>query len=233
MPASDYFLPRPPIEFALERQEAFERLFHSTPVGGLIDYQLPYPKWQYLSWLCETKELVLHGSQNLEISEVEPRQAKDKKAFSDQKAIYATTDGIWVIYFAIIDRKRFNGISLFNSCLQVRLGVDQWSEPVYFFSVSQFARVQKPWCDGMVYILPRQTFEQEAHQQAQGMEIAFPHWISHVAIKPVSRLRVGPQDFPFLEQIHGHDDEKLVQLAMSDPNGFPWPEALVSVEEVK
>ena len=228
MPAYELLLSQPPIESTPERQQAFERLFQATPVGGLIDYQLPYPKWQYLSWLCETKELVLHGSQNLGIDTVEPQQARDIKAFSKQDAIYATTNGIWVIYFAIIDRKNFPGLSLFNSCLQVRTAADQWSEPFYFFSISQFARVQNPWCEGMVYILPRQTFEQEAHQQAQGMEVVFPHWISPVAVQPIARLRVESQDFPFLDQIHGHDDEKLVKLYQTDPDGFPWPEALVS-----
>jgi len=228
MPAYELLLSQPLIESTPERQQAFERLFQATPVGGLIDYQLPYPKWQYLSWLCETKELVLHGSQNLGIDTVEPQQARDIKAFSKQDAIYATTNGIWVIYFAIIDRKNFPGLSLFNSCLQVRIAADQWSEPFYFFSISQFARVQNPWCEGMVYILPRQTFEQEAHQQAQGMEVVFPHWISPVAVQPIARLRVGSQDFPFLDQIYGHDDEKLVKLYQTDPDGFPWPEALVS-----
>ncbi|MGB8214953.1 MAG: hypothetical protein WCE68_15500 [Anaerolineales bacterium] len=228
MPASDYFLPRPPIEPSSARDAAFEKLFHSTPAGSLIDYELSYPKWQYLSWLCVTKELVLHGSQNPSIDEVEPRQAEDKKAFSNQKAIYATTDGIWVLYFAIIDRKKYTGIALFNSCLQTRAPGGEWREPVYFFSISQFALVQEPWCEGVVYVLPRRTFEQEAHHQAQGLEIALPHWISPVAARPVAKLRVGPHDFPFLAQVHGHDDKKLVQLAMSDPNGFPWPAALVS-----
>ena len=228
MPGYELLLSQPPVESTPEMWQAFERLFQDTPVGGLIDYQIHYPKWQFLSWLCETKVLVLHGSQNLEIDVVEPRQARDVRAFSKQETIYATTDGIWVIYFAIIDRKNFTGLSLFNSCLQVRIAADQWSNPLYFFSVSQFAMVQNPWCEGMVYILPRQAFEQEAHQQAQGMEVDFPHWISSVAVEPVARLRVEPQDFPFLDQIRGHDDERLAELYQSNPDGFPWPEALVS-----
>jgi len=211
-----------------ERQREFEDLFQATPPGNLIDYKLPYPKWQYLSWLCGTKQFVLHGSQTQKIDIVEPRQAKDIRTFSKQKAIYATTDGIWVIYFAIIDRENFPGISLFNSCLQVRIDDNRWSGPFYFFSVSHFAKIQNPWRDGMIYILPRQTFEKEAHQKAQEMEVAFPHWISSVAVQPFSKLKVGPQDFPFLDQIHGHDDEKLVELYQSDPDGFPWPEALIS-----
>jgi hypothetical protein len=228
VPAYELFLPQPPMELTPEKEQAFENLFLSTPKGELIDYHLPYPKWQHLSWLCATKELVLHGSQNQEIGVVEPQQARDIRDFSNQEAIYATTDGIWVIYFAIIDRKKFKGLNLFNSCVQVRNAEGQWSEPNYFFSVSHFARIQKPWCEGMIYILPRQTFEQEAHQQAQGMEIALPHWISHTAAHPVARLVVGPQDFPFLDQIHGHDDEKVAQLYQTDPDGFPWHKALIS-----
>jgi hypothetical protein len=63
-------------------------------------------------------------------------------------------------------------------------------------------------------------------RQAQGVEIVLPHWISHLPASPVARLRGGPEDFPFLAQIHGHNNEKLVQLSAADPNGFPWPDAL-------
>jgi len=226
--AARFLLPRPPFDVSPAQQAAFEDLWRATPPGGVVDYGLPYPKWQYLSYLCDTGELVLHGSQNRDIGIVEPRQAVDKRAYSNQRAIYATTDGIWVIYFAILDRARYPEMGLFNSCLRVRVAADQLSEPLYFFSITHSALLQKPWRDGMVYILPRQEFEQEAPQQAQGMEVVFPHWISTAPAEPVARLCVGPQDFPFLAQIHGHNNERLVQLATANPNGFPWPEALES-----
>lgn len=228
MEAPTFLLPRPDFEQTPEMMAAFENLLQSTPAGGLIDYSLPYPKWQFLSYLCETKEVVLHGSQHCQIQTVEPRQANDIKAFSNQHAIYATTDGIWVIYFAIVDRKKYPGLSLFNSCFCARISADQFSDPLYFFSITHSALLQQPWCEGMIYILPRQTFEREASQQVQGVEIVFPHWVSSVAAAPLARLRVGPQDFPFLSSIHGHNDEKLVAMAMADPDGYPWPEALES-----
>jgi hypothetical protein len=203
-------------------------LYKSTPVGSFVDYHLAYPKWQFLSYLCETRELVLHGSQNPSIGVVEPRQANDIRAFSDQRAIYATTDGIWVIYFAILERKKYPEMSLFNTCLRARISADQLSLPMYFFSISHSVLLQKPWGEGVIYILPREPFEQEASQQMQGMEIVFPHWISTIPATPVARLQVGWQDFPFLDQIHGHNDEKLVKLYKANPQGFPYPEALVS-----
>ncbi|HTX80057.1 MAG TPA: hypothetical protein VMC62_10330, partial [Longilinea sp.] len=208
-----FLLPPPPVEMTPEKQNAFERLWHATPQGRLIDFHLPYPKWEFLTYLCETKELVLHGSQNPGIDIVEPRQANDKRSFSNQHAIYATTDGIWVLYFAILDRKKFPGMSLFNSCMRVRLPGGQLSESTYFFSITHSALVQQPWCQGIIYILPRGPFQQEAPQKMQGMEIVFPHWISTTSAKPVAKLSVEPQDFPFLAQIHGHNDEKLMQLA--------------------
>ena len=228
MDAASFLLPRPPFEITPEKKTAFEDLYQSTKAGCFIDYRLPFPKWQYLSFLCETKELVLHGSQDQSIGEVEPRQANDKKEFSNQRAIYATTDGIWVIYFAILDRKKYSEMSLFNSCLRVRVSADQISDPMYFFSITHSVLLQKPWCQGMVYILPRHSFKQEASQEMQGMEIFFPHWISTIPAQPIARLQVGSQDFPFLEQIHGHDDEKLVHLAAQDPGGFPWAESLIN-----
>jgi hypothetical protein len=222
-----FLLPRPAFDKTPEMLAAFEQVFLSTPAGGFVDYTLPYPKWQYLTYLCEAKELVLHGSQNLDIDEVEPRQAVDVKAFSNQQAIYATTDGIFVIYFAIIDRKQFP-LSLFNSCFQVRMSPDQLSDPFYFFSISHPALLQKPWCPGAIYILPRQDFEQEPAQMVGGAEILLPHWVSARPACPVAKLLVLPQDFPFLAQVHGHNDARLVELTAADPGGFPWPEALES-----
>ncbi len=226
MDASSFLLPRPCFDKSPEMVAAFDNLFQSTPSGAFIDYSLPFPKWQFLSYLCETRNLVLHGSQNLEIEQVEPKQANDKRAYSNQFAIYATTDGIWVMYFAILDRKKYPEITLFNSCLQARISPDQLSEPLYFFSITQSVLVQKPWCTGAIYILPREFFTQEAPQQAQGTEIIFPHWISSQSAQPIAKILVEPVDFPFLDQIHGHNDEKLIQLYSANPDGFPWLEAL-------
>jgi hypothetical protein len=228
MEAPSFLLPRPSFKKTSEMMEAFDNLFESNSTGGFIDYSLPHPKWQFLSHLCETKELVLHGSQNPEIELVEPRQANDKKAFSNQRAIYATTDGIFVQYFAILDRKKHPKMTLFNSCLQARISPNQLSEPMYFFSITQSVLLQKPLCIGTIYILPRQSFEQESPQQMQGTEIIFPQWVSSQPVQPIAKLIVEPDDFPFLHQIHGHNDEKLVRLATENPNGFPWLEALES-----
>jgi hypothetical protein len=228
MEAPSFFLPRPRFDKTPEMKAAFANLLDSTPSGKVVDYSLPFPKWQFLTYICETKELVLHGSQNLGIEIVDPRQANDIKAFSNQTAIYATTDGIFVLYFAILDRMKFPEMTLFNSCLQARTSPEQLSEPLYFFSITHSVLLQKPWCIGAVYILPRHFFTQESAQQVQGTEIVFPHWIGSTPTRPIAKLIVEPDDFPFLNQIHGHNNEELLRMASEDPNGFPWLDALES-----
>jgi hypothetical protein len=223
-----FLLPRPSFEKTPQMVAAFDHLIQATAVGDWVDYSLPYPKWQFLTYLCEANPFVLHGSQNLEIPRVEPQQARDIRAFSSQRAIYATTDGIWVQYFAILDRLKYPEMSLFNSCLQARDFSGLWSEPLYFFSITNAVFLQKPWCTGAVYILPREHFVQEAAQSIQGTEIVFPHWTGSQPAQPIARLLVGPQDFPFLAQIHGHNDARLMELAAENPEGFPWLEALES-----
>jgi hypothetical protein len=222
-----YFLPSPQLSLNREKKAAFDDLWRSTPPGDLIDYRLPHPKWEFLTDICRTNELVLHGSQRQDIEIVEPQQARDKREFSNQRAIYATTDGIWVVFFAIIDRKHYSELSLFNSCFQVYQDASHLSDPYYFFSITQTVKLQQPWCNGMVYILPRHGFYREPVQKLSGVEVIFPHWISDQPARPAARIIVGPQDFPYMDQIHGHDDEKLIELFTKNPGGFPI-EAVVS-----
>jgi hypothetical protein len=120
MQTPDYFLPQPPFDLSREKQKAFDGLMNSTAAGAWLDFSLPFPKWQFLSYLCQSRQVVLHGSQNTTIEVVKPRAAQDIKTFSAQNAIYATTDGIFVIYFAIIYRQRFQPLSLFETCLTIK-----------------------------------------------------------------------------------------------------------------
>lgn len=223
MQIPDYFLPRPDLDLTPEKTQAFDRLYSemTTYPGRVLDYRLPYPKWQFLSYLGEMHPVLFHGSQNNEIEKLEPRQPQDIREFSNQLAVYATDDGIWSMYFAIHDRQKF-GMSLVNSCVRVQDGGGHLSAPVYFFSISASALAQKPWCTGTVYILPRANFVMEPPQQYRGVQIVLAHWVSYLPSHPLGRLRIGPQDFPFLAQIRGHDDEILFARAQADPDGFPW-----------
>jgi hypothetical protein len=63
-----------------------------------------------------------------------------------------------------------------------------------------------------------------------GVEVIFPHWISTSKALPLAKLMVEPQGFPFMAQIRGYDDERLIQLASANPDGFPWVEGLINLQ---
>jgi hypothetical protein len=104
------------------------------------------------------------------------------------------------MYFAILDRDRFP-MTLSNSAARVELEGRKLSDPYYFFSITQQALAQRPYRRGWVYLLPRDTFEQQPKQKFRGLDIHLPQWASAEPVRPLGKLEVGPEDFPFLAQM--------------------------------
>lgn len=186
-----------------------------------IDYKLDAPKWQFLCHAAERTGMVLHGSGNPDITQFEPRQPADTLEFSNQHAVFAATDGIWPMYYAILDRERHPTMMLCNSTIRIGSG-DQLSGPHYFFSISEWALKQQPWRSGTVYLLPADTFETQPAIEADGVSVHIAQAASPLPVAPAAKLPVRPSDFPFLNQIHGHDDDLLNARIAADPEGFPW-----------
>jgi len=207
-------------EMRSEFDEMLEGL-RDSPDGGPIGSGSTFPKWQFLSYVCRADDLVLHGSCEPGIAELEPREADDVRAYSAQKAIYATTDGIWAIFFAILNR-RDHKIGTTNTCFTVTAESEESLGTFYYFSVSQHALDAGPWSAGAVYVLPRVGFSQEEPREYGGALIAFPHWISNSAARPYGYLTVGPEDFPFLGDVRGHDDEEHARRYRENPEWRPW-----------
>lgn len=47
---------------------------------------------------------MLHGTGEPDIALFEPRQPEDLSEFGGRRAVFAAMDGIWPMYFAILDR---------------------------------------------------------------------------------------------------------------------------------
>lgn len=217
------FLPQPAARWDDTTLASFDRLYAEAVENGAgseIVYTLPAPKWQFLCYLCDYKGILIHGSGNRDIAEFEPRQSNDVSEFGNRRAVYAASDGIWPLYFAIVDRERYV-TSLVNSSFRV-VEAGQRSLPYYFFSVNADALPHHPWREGMVYLLPGNSFEQQPNLHFRGMEIELAHWASPVPVKPLAKLAVQPTDFPFLAQTVPHDPAVIQARAAADPDGFPW-----------
>lgn len=221
----DYWLTRPTVNFDERIQNAFDELWNSTlSIGGcpIIDFALPYPKWQFLCHIADHHGIAMHGSGNPDIAMFEPRQSNDLNDFGNQKAIYAASDGLWAMFFAIVDRDRVGSIT--NACVRLADETEAFYGPYYFFSVSQSALPNQPWRTGTVYLLPRSSFITQLPMAFGSYQAHFAQLASFEPVQPLAKLTITPEDFPFLQQIRGHDDERLQEYATALQTGAPWPQ---------
>ena len=224
----DYWLTRPNADIDAAARASFDGLLQSALAaadGGLIPYDLPAPKWQFVCYAAERYDLAWHGSGEPAIALFEPRQANDLNDFGNQKAIYASSDALWAMFFAIVDRDRFP-MSITNACIRLADEAGQVHGPFYVFSVSQRWLPHQPWRTGTLYLLPRATFESQPLLPFGPYQVHIAQLASRVPVKPLARLTIAPADFPFLRQIRGHDDQRLPEYAAALQSGAPWPAEL-------
>lgn len=223
----DYWLPRPTMGFDQATQLAFDELLNATlRIGGCptIQFTLPYPKWQFLCYLADHHDLALHGSGDSKIALFEPRQSNDLNEFGNQTAVYAASDGLWAMFFAIVDRERVKSIT--NACVRLADETGTLHGPFYVFSVSRSSLPSQPWRTGTVYLLPRSSFMTQPPMAFGSYQVHIAQLASFEPVQPLAKLTVTPADFAFLTQIRGHDDERLQEYATALQTGAPWPKDL-------
>lgn len=221
-----YFLTRPAWTPSLAQEEALQGWLAGTVRPGGNALTRP-PKgvsvWQALAWLGETDDVLLHGTGEPDISVFVPRQPVDLGAFGSQRAVYAASDGVWAMFYAVLDRVKYP-TTINNGAFVLRRGETALG-PFYFFSVSEEALAQRPFRAGWVYVLPRAGFSEEAPKPYGPYLAHTHHWASLNSVRPLVRLAVQPQDFPFLEHIRPHDEATLHRRMRENPGGFPWVDA--------
>jgi hypothetical protein len=201
---------------------AFDGTFEAAvATGGAIDYRLAAPRWQFICHIADTRPVVLHGSGNPAIARFEPRQPEDTTEFGNRNAVYAASDGLWPMYFAILDRDR-HPMTLINSAIRPIGPNGDLGESRYFFSICDTALAASPWRRGTLYFLPRQTFEPQPAVELNGNRAVILQWASAEPVTPLAQIAVGPEDFPLLDRIRGHDRESTFARARAEPEAFPW-----------
>jgi hypothetical protein len=175
--------------------------------------------WAWLSWLCEAQGFVAHGTGQADVTVFEPRQSNDTGWFGNRKAVYASSDALWAMFFAIMNRPAVP-MRIVNSAISV------WSngklEPRYFFGASNSALERGAFRNGWVYLLPGAGFEREPADSSLGFVFESHHLAYLESVRPAFRVSVGPNDFPFLDRIYAYDEDALASAFARDPDGFPW-----------
>ncbi len=121
------------IMYTEEKVSAFERLWDDALRQNghkQIDYHLSYPKYEFLSHLSSRHGCLMHGSPDINIDVFEPRV---QTTFYGKrvKAVFVASDGIWPMFFAILDRRVLSQHR--NGCFLV--DASPTSRKYYFFSV--------------------------------------------------------------------------------------------------
>ena len=179
--------------------------------------------WKFLCGVADRHRIAFHGTGDAGIESFEPRQPVDFAPFGDQKAVFATTDPIWAMFYAIVDRERHE-TTLNNGCIILLDSSGRPGAPHYYFSIGRQALQERPWRSGYVYLLPADSFVEQAPGVYAGSAARVPQLASPVPVAPFARLRVSSGDFPFLAQIRGHEDERLAEYAQAVMTAAPWPD---------
>jgi hypothetical protein len=201
-----FFYPKPKWCLTQEMELEFEQIYQAAlgPDSPVIEYVSNYPKWQFLQYLVNQHHVALHGSNNPGISTLEPKEQTD---FSGKrvKAVFATRDSIWSIFFAILDMSQYQG-SLRNACWVIGDGT-RGENRYYFFSINR-SPMEDVWTDGMVYILPGEEFA----AASRGV-VRFDEWLCNSSMDPIARLPIAARDFPFKSRVAVHKEGESMLIS--------------------
>lgn len=187
--------PSPTIAFTNEELEQYEELSKLVNEGRLIEYSLQYPKFRFLQYLSLIGKYVFHGSNQHHIERFEPHE---QNLYNNEltKAVFASTEPIWAIFFAVFNRSRLIG-SFRNGCIGSR------NKKYHYYSINESTIKNRPWTEGMLYLLPKDKF----YKSSKG-EVQFDEWISHESITPKGKINVTISDFYFFNKVAIHKDNE-------------------------
>jgi hypothetical protein len=183
-----------PVEVDAAAATAFDAAAEALLAGG--DPEIPDPRLEFLRWLAENRPVVFHGSPRGDLTELSTeRRSRDTTSFGDQTAVYASTDPVWAIYFACLRRDgswsgtKNGSIGAVGGPLYPRR---------YFFLHNRGSASPERFGPGTVYVLPPESFV--AQPPLAGV-LDTAHLVSHEPVRPLARVEVTPDDFPFRDRI--------------------------------
>lgn len=203
--------PAPVLTLNSQKIEAFEYLFLKAQRLGpaaFIDYNLTYPKHEFLRYLVARKQILLHGSNYPNLKVLLPmRGSTDARAAMNGQTIFAAADGILPMFFAILNRDNYVG-SMSNGAYRLS-DATGLATTYYFFSINEEVLKLRPFRSGTIYLLPRDKFKPAANGHGAILE----EWISQEPVQVLAKLSISPEDFPLLDVIWGHNESELGWLA--------------------
>ena len=199
--------PIPPIKRIVQlpsadERSAFDLLLDSSLAQGpntLVEYNLSYPKVDFLNYICDWRGYVAHGSPLQHFTTLQPvRLTGDSSEFGNRRQIFCSPDGTWALWFAVLDKSKIHLTE--NGC--VRLGHGPGRIKFYHFDLPAKNKSNPPFTDGMVYIANAVDFpEHRPYPILDWFDAEIEEWGSAGPVIPLAKLRVSPMDFPYLDKV--------------------------------
>jgi len=184
------------------RKQAFDYLLDSALIGNPrvpIRYNLAYPKFEFLNYICDWRGFVVHGSSLADLAMLKPiRKSSDDNEFGNRQQIFASPDAIWAMWFAILDKTK---CSLTRNG-SVRIGRGKQRVKYYHFELPKANKADQPFAEGMIYITRAQDFpDKRPYPALNWFDAEIEEWGSTQPVTPLAKIRVAPRDFPYLDQV--------------------------------
>lgn len=184
------------------RRQVFDSILDAALVGNPrvpISYTLAYPKSEFLNYICDWRGFVLHGSPLQDLTMLQPiRKSSDQNEFGNRQQIFASPDAMWAIWFAILDKTKFNLTR--NGCVRVGRGLQRVK--YYHFELPKENKEKQPFAEGMLYIARAQDFpDKRPYPILDWFDGEIEEWGSAQPVTPLAKIRVSPRDFPYLDKV--------------------------------
>jgi hypothetical protein len=184
----------PPVAADAGAEAAFAAAADALLAGETVS--IPERRLDFLRWLAENRPVVFHGSPRDDLTELSTeRRSSDTTEWGNQQAVYASADPVWAIYFACLRRDR--GFTGTKNGSMGRPGGPLYPRR-YFFLHNHGSASPHRFGPGSLYLLPPDTFVGDA--PLVGV-LDTAHLVSHEPVRPLARVDVTPEDFPFRERI--------------------------------
>lgn len=164
-----------------------------------IDYRLPYPKAEFLNYVCDWKGYAVHGSPLTDLPFLSPvRRSVDITEFGNRQQVFCSPDAMWAMWFAILDKQRVQKTD--NGCVCVGKGPGRVK--FYHFDLPKDNAGAPPFADGMIYLVKAEDFPDRRTDPALDLlDAEVEEWGSTIQVIPLAKLRVTAEDFPYLNSV--------------------------------
>ena len=189
----------PQVIFSDAEIKEYEKINSTIKNGELLTLDHHISKYRFLLYLSQHHNYLFHGSNHPSIDEFEPRE---QTLYNNKltKAVFASSEPMWSIFYAVFDRSKLVG-SFRNGCLVYK------NKKYHFYSLNESTKNNDPWTEGVIYLLPRDTFVQPDQKK-----LHFDEWICHDYVKPLGKIKVNASDFIYKNKVATHQaHESLIK----------------------